>query len=232
MNRKNYPTAITAAMLKGVSACVLLISIVGCETSTDTALFGGLLGALAYGEDDPATAGALAMLGDATVSASRNQAIERTGSSRSTSARSSSTADPRPTAKIYQARTEMDVYENGKRGLRVHANFEVWNAQGRKIVLIGSFYQYTGFFGGYKKLQDSDGKYRMTNGHVSAWRDLRPASNSVNYPDATIFLPYDQLDNYRWGKPIGIRLRVADHSVAPPRRLTSWNSWLGGKPKR
>ena len=80
------------------------------------------------------------------------------------------------------------VYQNEMKGMMIHVKFDVNNALGKN----GKVIAYFNFQDG-KALDDFNGKYCTTEGHVCASKKFSPKYNSSSYNDFKIFMPYSEL---------------------------------------
>jgi hypothetical protein len=81
---------------------------------------------------------------------------------------------------------EHSVRVDGKKGMRIHAEFTVKNSLNVSCRLIAQFYKRDG---SYLKA-DGDPAYTTAEGHVYTYVDLKPGFNSTRYADKTLFIPY------------------------------------------
>lgn len=91
-------------------------------------------------------------------------------------------------AKVNSSRIEHDIVQDGKKGMKIHANFNVYNAKGK-----------TGY--AYVFITDSEGKYVKgkgeasctTDGSVYVKRELTPAYDNTIYKDFQFFFPLEHI---------------------------------------
>ena len=81
---------------------------------------------------------------------------------------------------------EYDVRVDGKKGMRIHAEFTVKNSLNISCRLIAQFYRRDGSY----LTSDGDPAYTTSEGHVYTYVDLKPRFNSTRYEDKTLFIPY------------------------------------------
>lgn len=91
-------------------------------------------------------------------------------------------------ANVDRVWTEHGVYKDEKKGMMIHVKFNVKNAIGKN----GKVIAYFNFQDG-KALDDFNGKYCTTEGHVCASKKFSPKYSSTNYNDFQIFMPYSEL---------------------------------------
>ncbi|MGE0488853.1 MAG: hypothetical protein AB7S38_06530 [Vulcanimicrobiota bacterium] len=97
-------------------------------------------------------------------------------------------AQAQPQANFENVWLEHNVWENGVKGLKIHARFTVNNHLNVPCLLTSHFYYANG-----QALKDFDGQYKDVDGYVSINRDFVPAYPSARFNDLTLFMPYDQL---------------------------------------
>jgi len=83
---------------------------------------------------------------------------------------------------------DMDVMQNGERGMLIHVKFYVDNMAGEDGRVNVYFYKSDG-----TKLRDFDDRYLTTNGYVAAWKGFTVNYASAKFDDFKIFMPYKQL---------------------------------------
>ena len=83
---------------------------------------------------------------------------------------------------------DFDVYEEGKKGMRIHAKFNINNLKGKKCRAVGWFYYNNG-----SKLEDTNGEYNTSDGQVSVGQDFTPLYTNTDFNDLEIFMPYEEL---------------------------------------
>lgn len=91
-------------------------------------------------------------------------------------------------ANVDRVWTEHGVYKDEKKGMMIHVKFDVKNALGKN----GKVIAYFNFQDG-KALDDFNGKYCTTEGHVCASKKFSPKYNNSSYNDFQIFMPYSEL---------------------------------------
>ena len=91
-------------------------------------------------------------------------------------------------ANVDRVWTEHGVYKDEMKGMMIHVKFDVKNALGKN----GKVIAYFNFQDG-KALDDFNGKYCTTEGHVCASKKFSPKYNNSSYNDFKIFMPYSEL---------------------------------------
>lgn len=91
-------------------------------------------------------------------------------------------------ANVDRVWTEHGVYKDEMKGMMIHVKFDVKNALGKN----GKVIAYFNFQDG-KALDDFNGKYCTTEGHVCASKKFSPKYNNSSYNDFQIFMPYSEL---------------------------------------
>ena len=120
-------------------------------------------------------------------------------------------------ATIEDVRTEVDVYEEGRRGMRIRAKVSVDGLKGKKACFIAFFRGEDG-----QKLKDPDGKsFRTKDGDICCWRDVIPPYDSSLWEETTLFMPYEQLHLGRGSHGLVYKLEVWDESGKKPVELAS-----------
>lgn len=102
--------------------------------------------------------------------------------------RNNSTTSTDVSAKFKRTWLEMNVYQDGVKGLRIHANFDVHNARGKKLQLDCFFFDAYG-----NPLIDQNDRYYSGSGQVMTGTSFIPKYDSSNYSDLSVFIPYTEL---------------------------------------
>jgi hypothetical protein len=84
---------------------------------------------------------------------------------------------------------DYNVTEGGRRGMRIHTSFRVFNLKNQSLYLAIYFQKKDG-----TKLFTNNRNFRSTNGQVAIFKALRPAYDDTVYDDTTLFMPYDELN--------------------------------------
>ena len=92
------------------------------------------------------------------------------------------------TASFQQIWLEKNVEESGERGLRIHLQFNLENLKGVPCRAAAWFYFDTGL-----PLLDYNGRYNTVDGKVSVGTDFSPSSDSSDFNDFVLFIPYEEL---------------------------------------
>lgn len=92
------------------------------------------------------------------------------------------------TATFNKIWVEHNYYHNGTKGMKIHTNWNVEYAVGKRIEL-GVYFWYAS--GGM--LKDYNGQCRAANGQVAYSIKVTPSYTNTNYSDSWIFLPYSEL---------------------------------------
>ena len=93
-----------------------------------------------------------------------------------------------PTGSFTDVRIDKDVTVNGEKGLQIHANLSIDNAQGHRVQVVAWFYYETG-----EPLVDQDGRFRSGDGLVTVNKNIDITGNAMSFPDFSMFIPYSQL---------------------------------------
>ncbi|HUQ33686.1 MAG TPA: hypothetical protein VM095_16315 [Pyrinomonadaceae bacterium] len=96
-----------------------------------------------------------------------------------------------PEAIYHAARIVHNVTVNGKKGMRVHANFTVKYGLDNPCKLIAYFYYDDA---DNQALEADDPKYRTAEGKVSASTNFTPQYDPALYKDLQLFIPYEALN--------------------------------------
>lgn len=91
-------------------------------------------------------------------------------------------------ANIERVWVDHGVYKDEKKGMMIHVKFNVKNALGKNGKVVAYFNYQDG-----KALEDFNGKYCTTEGHICASSKFSPKYSSSNYNDFKIFMPYSEL---------------------------------------
>ena len=84
---------------------------------------------------------------------------------------------------------EHNVYENGRKGMRIHSHFFVNNAKSLQMSVNYYFY-----YNDNRVLRDTNKSYCSVDGQVSCSSKLNPGYERTEYSDLSVFMPYDELD--------------------------------------
>jgi len=84
---------------------------------------------------------------------------------------------------------DFDIYENGKKGMRIHTKFSVENMKGADGYLALYFEKENG-----ERLKSSNTNYRSTTGQLAVYVLITPSYDKTDYNDLTAFIPYSEFD--------------------------------------
>jgi len=84
---------------------------------------------------------------------------------------------------------DYDVYEDNKKGMRVHAKFSVTNMKNVEGYLAIYFETKEG-----ERLKSDVSGFRSTSGQLAAYKSITPAYDQTDYNDLTVFIPYSAFD--------------------------------------
>ena len=112
--------------------------------------------------------------------------LRKTG--RSLGGASNSPQISKVSAEFRKSWLELNVYEDGKKGLRIHADFNVNNAYGKTVMLQCFFFDSNG-----KPLVDFNNRYASYSGQVMTETKFVPKYEKTTFTDVTAFIPYSEL---------------------------------------
>jgi len=118
---------------------------------------------------------------------------------------------PDKTARIESVRADHNVFENGRKGMRVHAKIHLNGMKGEKASFLAFFYD-----GDNNTLQDTDDTFTTSAGKICCWKDVVPKYENALWEDATMFLPYEQLHLTEDRRNLSFRVVVRDESGKSP----------------
>jgi hypothetical protein len=84
---------------------------------------------------------------------------------------------------------DYDVVENGRKGMRIHVKFRVFNLKGVDSYLAIYFEKKNG-----DKLYTNNTEYRSKNGQVAIYKLLTPGYEETVYDDLKLFMPYGEFN--------------------------------------
>jgi len=93
------------------------------------------------------------------------------------------------TATFKRLWVEKDVEENGEKGIRVHAHFNVGNLMGQNCRAVAWFYDAKSG----EPLEDFNDRYATTSGDVSVGVNFVPKFMSTDFTDVPFFIPHEEL---------------------------------------
>jgi hypothetical protein len=94
-----------------------------------------------------------------------------------------------PSGEFEKVWVDHSVYENQKKGMRIHAKFDVRNLKAKECRVNAYFYYASG-----KPLKDFNDKFSTTNGNVAMHEEFTPSYKSSTFKDFQLFMPYSELD--------------------------------------
>lgn len=84
---------------------------------------------------------------------------------------------------------DYDVYEDNKKGMRIHAKFSVSNMKGTEGYLAFYFEKKDG-----ERLKSTTTGFKSTSGQLAVYKLINPAYESTDYNDLAVFIPYSVFD--------------------------------------
>jgi hypothetical protein len=114
------------------------------------------------------------------------------------------------TAKVNRIWVDYNITEGGKRGMRIHVNFEVTGLQGIDSKLTARVQKENGTF-----LTNSSSAYSNNEGQLAVSFDMKPGYPTTVFKDADIFLPYSEINVTRgkWNLSLDIDLNCDDGTL-------------------
>lgn len=94
--------------------------------------------------------------------------------------------EEKPNADFERIWVEQNVVVNGESGMRIYANFNVYNMKGVQSDIVYRFQRDGAFLNG------STPEYRTQTGHLSTRRLLKPAYSATVYEELDAFIPYKE----------------------------------------
>ncbi len=98
-------------------------------------------------------------------------------------------AEPRAT--FQKLWIDYDVFENGIKGMRIHAKFTAYDLINTDAYL-AIYFKYDDELGAY--LKDKNGKFVSTDGYVAVYKSIKPLYNPAVFEDLPVFMPYSEID--------------------------------------
>ncbi len=110
-------------------------------------------------------------------------------------------------AKVNRIWVEYNMTEGGKRGMRIHINFEVTGLKGIDSKLTARVMKENGTF-----LTNSNNAYSNDEGQLAVSFDMKPGFPTAVYKDADMFLPYSEINVSRgkWNLKIDVDLNYGN----------------------
>lgn len=93
-----------------------------------------------------------------------------------------------PSVQFNKIWAEHNVFENGKKGMRIHISLNIKNMKGKSCKAIAYFYHENG-----SPVRDRGGSFRTSNGNVATGQHFTPGYDNCSYNDLKLFLPYGEL---------------------------------------
>ena len=90
--------------------------------------------------------------------------------------------------KVYNVWIQHDIISNYIKGMNIHAQFAIYNAQNKPCNISSYFFYDTGI-----RLNDFDGMFTSTEGQVAVGNSFIPQYINSNFNDFILFMPYNQL---------------------------------------
>lgn len=84
--------------------------------------------------------------------------------------------------------TDHNVYDDGKKGLKIHVDMNAINVKNHKIQTCVYFYYTNG-----NPLKDTDGSYKTPDGSVATHKESTVLYDNSHFSDLSLFFPYNQL---------------------------------------
>jgi hypothetical protein len=112
-------------------------------------------------------------------------------------------------AKVNRVWVDYDVYENKKKGMRIHVNFEVSGLKGVDSKLTVRIRKEDDSF------LASKSSFANDDGELELAFEMRPGYPTTVYKDATIFLPYEEINLRKgvWDLKLDIDLNYDDGKI-------------------
>jgi len=125
-------------------------------------------------------------------------------------------------ATLDDVRTEFDVVQSGKKGMRIHAYVKTNGMKGKQTEVTAYFQ-----FSSGTKLKDFDQKYRTSDGYVCVTDRVTPSYDASEWKDFVLFIPYDQLHLAKGEHSCRYDIRVWDLSGARAVKLveSDWQNF-------
>ena len=122
-------------------------------------------------------------------------------------------------AEILDVWTDHNVFEEGRKGMRIHVKFRVDDLKDSEGQCIAYFY-----FADGRRLSDLNGQYTTTDDQVSVSKTFRPSYVNSIYRDFKLFMPYSELHFSSIGK-WDLKFKVQIYSKATASFLAS-SDWI------
>ena len=118
-------------------------------------------------------------------------------------------------ASIESIWVDHNVYQDGKKGMRIHIKMNLDNLRGKNCRASAYFYDENG-----TALVDRNDDYCTTDGKVSCGRNFSPSYDSSTFSDFELFMPYSELhlSSYR---SLKFSVSLWNRSVSPNQEMTT-----------
>jgi hypothetical protein len=93
------------------------------------------------------------------------------------------------TAKVNRIWVDYNITEGGKKGMRIHVNFEVTGLKGVESKLVARVMRENGTF-----LTNSSSGYSNDDGQLAVAFEMNPGYPTTVYKDADMFMPYSEIN--------------------------------------
>ncbi|WP_299439422.1 hypothetical protein [uncultured Aquimarina sp.] len=91
--------------------------------------------------------------------------------------------------KFTKSWVDYNVTEDGKKGMRIHGEFTVYNLKGKECYMLVRFADKDEKF-----LTTTKVGYKNVSGHISLYKKLIPKYNNSYYEDVVVFMPYTEFN--------------------------------------
>lgn len=96
-----------------------------------------------------------------------------------------------PSLKFERIWVDFNTFADGKKGMRIHINFLIYNLKGVDLYTVVSFQKKDGT----RLLSNSNNtRYRGKNGEVITYDGFKPIGDAIQFSDFQVFLPYEELN--------------------------------------
>jgi len=129
---------------------------------------------------------------------------------------------PSAWATLDDVRTEFDVVQNGKKGMRIRSRVGINGLKGKQAEVTAYFQ-----FSSGTKLKDFDQRYHTSDGYVCVADRVSPSYDASEWKDFVLFIPYDQLHLAKGEHSCKYDIRIWDLSGARAVKLveSDWQSF-------
>lgn len=84
---------------------------------------------------------------------------------------------------------DYDVTEGGKKGMRIHVAFTIYNMKGMDAYVAVYFEKKNG-----EGIEGISAEYRSKNGQLAVYKSIKPAYDDAVYKDLQLFMPYTEIN--------------------------------------